>query len=242
MEVQMKRRLWWGLLVVGLLLLAGCQRATAQEQSQSELASRTIQLSGAGRVDAAPDVAVLRLGVQTEAEQASGALTQNSQQMQAVIDALKEGGVETQDIQTQFISLQPRYQEPRTANEARKLIGYTANNSIEVRVRALEDVGGLLDAAVQAGANQIQDIRFEVSEPAQLLEQARERAWEDAQAKAEQFADLAGVTLGDVLSINESSQGPGPVVREAVTAAQAVPIQPGSEAVTVNIEVTWLLR
>jgi uncharacterized protein YggE len=115
---------------------------------------------------------------------------------------------------------------------------------VEVRLRDLEAIGGILDAAVQAGGNRIEGIRFEVSDPAPYLDQAREAAWNDAQHRAEQLASLAGAELGEVLTINASGRGPQPVVEQAVTAAAAapVPVEPGSQTIEVDLQVTWLLR
>jgi hypothetical protein len=103
-------------------------------------------------------------------------------------------------------------------------------------------VGDLLDAAVEAGANQVEGIRFEVTQQTDLLTQAREAAWEDAERKAQQLADLAGGELGDVISINESTTVPRPVRLEVEEARAAVPIQPGQEEIRVDLQVTWALE
>jgi uncharacterized protein YggE len=124
------------------------------------------------------------------------------------------------------------------------LAGYTATNLVGVRVRALDALGGILDAAVQAGGNRIEGIRFEASDPAAPLDQAREAAWNDAQHKAEQLARLAGVELGEVLTISESGRGPQPIVEQfvAAEAPAAVPIEPGSQTIEVDLQVIWNVR
>jgi uncharacterized protein YggE len=220
----------------------------AQGQTGSNQSQRTINVSGTGQVSARPDTAIITLGVQTEAEQASAALSQNNQQMQAMIDALKNAGVAAEDIRTQVINLQPRYEQPSSPTPSAlpgtpKLVGYIATNTVEVTVRKLDTLGQLLDTAVQAGSNQIQGIRFEVSNPASLLDQARSSAWQDAQHKAEQLASLAGAKLGTVITISETSQTPRPVVLETVQAARAaaVPVEPGTETIEVSVQVTWSL-
>lgn len=232
------------MLAAGLLAPAISPGLALQEEAVGDSPRRTVNVSGSGQVSAQPDIAVVTLGVQTEAEEAASALTENSQQMQALVDVLKDEDVAAEDIQTQVVRLRPRYEEEPRAEGQRELIGYTATNVVEVRIRDLDAAGGVLDAAVQAGGNSIEGIRFEVSEPAAYLDQAREVAWNDAQHRAEQLASLAGVELGGIMTINESGRGPQPVVERpmAVEAAAAVPIEPGSQSIQVDLQVTWYLR
>lgn len=238
-----------GLLVValGALVLSqtACGAATAQEATtDGEL--RTITVSGSGTVSAVPDEVVLRLGVETMEETASEALSENNQQMEAVIAALRDAGIPSEGIRTQTVQLRARYETPPRETgpaEERELIGYVATNVVEARSDDLDVVGELLDTAVQAGANRIEGIRFEVSDPGEFLDQAREAAWQDAQDKADQLASLAGEELGDVLSIDESTTVPRPVgLGGAVEREAAVPIEPGAEDIQVNLQVTWSLR
>ena len=232
------------MLAAGLLAPAISPGLALQEEAVGDSPRRTVNVSGSGQVSAQPDIAVVTLGVQTEAEEAASALTENSQQMQALVDVLRDEDVAAEDIQTQVVRLRPRYEEEPRAEGQRELIGYTATNVVEVRIRDLDAAGGVLDAAVQAGGNRIEGIRFEVSEPAAYLDQAREVAWNDAQHRAEQLASLAGVELGGIMTINESGRGPQPVVERpmAVEAAAAVPIEPGSQSIQVDLQVTWYLR
>jgi len=227
-------------LIVTLLTQAGCASAPSLPQADSEQKPHTISVSGSGQASAQPDTAVVTLGVQTEAEEASAALSQNNERMQRLIDVLKEAGIDSEDIQTRSIQLRPRYEDD-SPKEQPQVIGYTASNIVEVRTSDLDAVGQLLDRAIQAGGNRVEGIRFEVSDPSQVLDQAREAAWNDAEHKATQITELAGVALGDVISINETSHTPGPVVREEFEKAAAAPIEPGSQTLEVNVEVTWEL-
>lgn len=209
---------------------------------------RTIRMSGTGVVSAPPDQVVLRLGVETSAETAQAALQQNNEQMTAVIESLKEAGIAAEDIQTRTIRLNPQYdsspQEPGQGPD-RQLLGYTASNTVEARSGDLDQVGELFDAAVEAGANQIDGLTFEVQDPQDLLAEARERAWENAQAKAEQMASLSGAELGDVLTITESTGAPRPYGLGGVemeAAQEAVPIERGTQNFQVELQVTWLLQ
>ncbi len=228
-----------------LVALVGCvPPGQAQFGDQDQ---RTISVSGSGVISAAPDQVTLRLGVETTAETASEALSQNSEQMTAVIDSLKDAGIPAEQIQTQTVLLNPRYETPpREPGEAqeRELVGYQASNIVLARTEDLDAVGQLLDTAVRAGANRIEGLRFEVSDPQDLLDQARDVAWEDAETKAQQLVALARAELGAVLSIDESTRTPGPVRMESVEMERVagVPVEPGSEEIQVELQVTWLLR
>jgi uncharacterized protein YggE len=234
------------LLVVILLLLSGCLQRQPIVEETSAL-THTIRVSGSGSVQAQPDVAIVILGVRTEAKEASQALAQNSERMQALLGTLKSTGVAAEDIQTQSVRLWPRYEdappESSTSGETRRLVGYSASNVVQVRVRDLGGLGGLIDTAVQAGGNEIQGIRFEIDDPSPLLDRAREAAWQDAQHKAQQLAGLAGLTLGEATKIEASDRALGPVVREmpAIEAARAVPVEPGTQNVEANLTVEWVL-
>lgn len=201
---------------------------------------RTVSVNGSGQVSGQPDRAVVRLGVQTEAESAQDAFNQNAAQMESLLAALQDADVASQDIQTQTIQLQPRYEQQ---DGSRTLVGYTAVNIVQITVRQIDDLGSILDAAVAAGGNTVEDIRFEISDLSDLLEQARDAAMMDAESKAQQLASLAGASLGEVLTIDETSQPPQPLEVSSVSMeAAAVPVQPGTESIQVTVQVTWRLQ
>jgi len=229
-------------LVAGYL---GSTRGHAQPLSQTqgqstESTTRTVQVSGTGEVQVEPDSAVISLGVQTEADTARAALDENNTKVQALLDSLQKGGIPSKNIQTQALRLTPRYE---TKDNSQTLAGYTATNIVEVRTDKLDSLGSLVDQAVSAGANTIENINFEVSDPENVSDQARETAMQNARHKAEQLAKLAGATLGPVVEIQESSRTPGPVFQSLAPAAEAaaVPVSPGSQNVSVDVQVTWTL-
>jgi hypothetical protein len=233
-------------LSVVLVISTGCG-GTAGAAQAGDGEQRTISVSGSGVISATPDKVSLRLGVETTAETASEALSQNNEQMTAVINSLKDAGIPAEQIQTQTVRLNPRYETPPREPgqiEERELVGYRASNIVEARTEDMDGIGQILDAAVEAGANRIDGLRFEVSNSQDLLGQARDAAWEDAEAKAQQLASLAGAELDDVLSINESPRAPRPVMMESVEMERAagVSVEPGSEEIQVDLQVTWLLR
>lgn len=242
-----KRNLIFSLILLVALAAGLLFKESASVQAQTPTTQpRTVSVIGIGQVNSQPDNAVIVLGVQTQAETASQALTRNSAQMQVLIRSLRQGGVQSADVQTQTIQLQPQYQQPASSSgdQTGQLIGYIATNTVEVRVRDLDKLGSLLDAAVQAGGNTIQNIRFEVSDPAKQLDQAREAAMKDAKDKAEKLAALANAKLGPVYTISEYSQTPLPFFSPSVAAAEqaAVPVQPGTQTVEVEVNVSWYLE
>jgi hypothetical protein len=103
-------------------------------------------------------------------------------------------------------------------------------------------IGELLDAATEAGANRVEGINFEVTNPEEVLSQARELAWENARQKGEELAGLSGADLGEVLSISESTRGPQPVYLRAEEMEAAVPVQPGTEEIRVELQIVWALE
>jgi uncharacterized protein YggE len=202
-------------------------------------------------------VAVITIGVETNAEDAGAVLAQNNEQMQALIDTLEGAGIAAEDIQTHSIQLyspdaqtfgtQGATQEapPDTASGERgPATGYRAVNLVEARVRDLAQVGAVIGQAVQAGANQIYGIRFELSDPQAALDQARQEAWDEALHKAEQWAELTGAALGEVLTINEY-QSPIPYAAESALARGApadVPVEPGTQTIQLEVQVSWRLE
>ena len=234
-------------LLLALVVTAAPSPLLAQESVDdgANQPQRTLSVSGSGTVSGRPDVAVVTLGVQTDAEEAAAALSQNSDQMQALVDALTGAGIAEKNIQTQVVRLQPQYRQTDSqTGGTSELIGYRATNLVQVRVEALDSLGQILDAAVQAGGNTIENISFEISDSTDLVSQAREAAWNDALGKAQQLAELAGAELGPVMTISETSRTPSPVIERAVAAQAAapVPIQAGTQDVEVDISVTWSLQ
>lgn len=230
--------------VLALLSTLGYSLVKARpiQQESPPASESTVSVSGTGQVQAAPDRAVIRLGVETEAETAENALAQNSTQMQSLLDALSAAGIASENIQTQSVRLMPRYQFGDERDD-RTLVGFAAANFVRVQTDQLDSLGVLLDEAVSAGATTIENVSFAVSDQTEFVDQARQAAVEDARYKAEQLAELTGAELGAVLQINESSDVPRPVRREAevMEEAAAVPIEPGTESIRVSVQITWTL-
>ncbi|MEX2157974.1 MAG: SIMPL domain-containing protein [Dehalococcoidia bacterium] len=231
-------------IAVALAFLGiGCtDDSTTVLPSNSEAPGVTV--SGSGSVFGEPDVALITLGVDASAQSVGDAREQAAASMDAMLNALKDGGVAENDIQTQRVSVQPQYDYSGNKQE---LIGFTVSNIVTAKVRAIDDTGDLLDAAVTAGGNlaRVESLSFTIDDPSTLEEQARRDAMAEARAKAETLADAGGVELGEPISISETG-GPVPVSFGAEAAFQAAdtstPIETGQLEVQVSVQVVYGLQ
>lgn len=205
----------------------------------AEPTERLIVVEGSARLSLPPDLATVSLGVVAEADTAAAALADNSAATARLIAAIKADGVAPADIQTSELSVYPRYSEA-TETAAPRLVGYAVRNRVTVKLRALDRLGGLLDAAVKAGANEIDGIVFSVADADKRLDEARREAVADARRKAKIYAAAAGIGLGPVVSIRETTAA-GPPVRPMMrmAAAEAVPVEAGEVELSVGLVVSF---
>lgn len=208
---------------------------------------RTISVSGLGTVTAEPDIASISTGVVSEAETAKEAMAKNSAVMSAMIDALKASGLDAKDIQTTNLSVQPRYQSSRDGRPP-SINGYTVHNQARIIVRDIKRLGDILDQAIRLGSNQISGISFEVSRADDLRDEARKLAMANAQRKAKLYAEAAGASLGQPLSIEEP--GSFPIFRPMAGMARAAlagdgaapPVEAGSLKLEAHVNVTFAIK
>ena len=209
-----------------------------------------IVVSASGSVDAAPDMAVLSMTVRREAKTARAALDQNNADMNKVIAALKGQGIAERDLQTGGFSISPKMSYPNrsAADRTPRLVGYTVQNTLTVRIRDLSRLGKVLDQSVSLGVNQGGGIRFTNDKPAPIIEQARTRAVKAAMSKAQTLAAAAGVGLGDILEISERTRQPRPVamaqgrMAASAVAKDSVPLQAGENSYSVHVSMRWSIR
>ena len=206
----------------------------------------TVSVTGQGESSAAPDIAVVTVGVTVQAPSAAEAMRQNTERQQVIIDTLKTRGIEPRDIQTSGLNLNP-VQDYSREGKPPVVTGYQATNLVTVRVRQLPLLGEALDALVGAGANEINGISFQREKMTEAENEARARAVENAQLRAQIIANAAGMDLGRLLSIADQSgrQGPQPMMRAmAMDSAKesAVPVEAGELSVAAEVSVTWELR
>ena len=226
-----------GLLVVALGGVVRPHAAHGLEPAQTEL-ERTLLVNGTGAVTTVPDRAEVSFGVISEGVTARAALSANSAEMRRVIEALKGAGVDERDIQTQQVSLSPRY-----SGNGERVVGYTAQNTVAARLRDLDRAGAVIDAAVSAGANQVFGPSLIRSDRTEIYRNALRAAVADARAKAQALAAASGVALGRVVNVVESGAAPPPMpVAEGATRQDApAPIEPGTQTLEANVTVTFAI-
>jgi uncharacterized protein len=213
--------------------------AFALPMAASALAEATITVTGEASVAATPDMAVVSLGVTTEGASAAEAMAANSKALAGVIERLKSAGIAEHDLQTANLSLNPNwvgYDQGQTPS----ISNYVAMNMLNVRVRDLAALGGVLDASIADGVNTLNGITFELTAPRPVQDEARKSAMADATIKATLYAEAAGVTLGKIVSIAEQQSygGPMPVFMGAKDTAP-VPVASGQIALQAAVVVTY---
>lgn len=228
------------LLACALAFAAAPAPAFADEKPRQ----RTVSVTGDGKAKARPDTAHITTGVVSDGDTARAALDANSGAMTAMIDALKNLGIEAKDIQTVNFAVHPRYTRAKEG-EAQKISGYRVVNTVQVTVKKIDELGQILDAVVAQGSNEIGGVSFSIDKAEALSDEARRKAIDDARRKASLLAEAAGATLGRVMTIAEDMPHPLPrqtFARAAVAAESAPPIEPGEQSLSVRVNVTWELE
>jgi uncharacterized protein YggE len=223
--------------LAGALLLGGCASGQTPELGRPAPTDRaSITTRGVGTVAGTPDTLTVVLGVQTRAASAADALTDNTTRATGLLDVLRGRGVADRDLRTSGLSISPTFE-----NDGR-ISGYQVSNEVTATLRDIAGAGALVDAAAQAAGDavRVQQISFGIDDDAEPRAQARADAVRQAVTQARQLADAAKVGLGPILSITEVTEGlpPVPASARADAAMQAaVPIEPGTQDVTVTVEV-----
>lgn len=234
-----------GFVIVAALAAAALIGPRSGYSATDNAYPRLISVSGTGEIKTKPDMAIVNSGVTSEGRTAQEALAKNNSAMTAVIAELKAAGVAEDDIQTSNFSVSPQYL-PYETGKAPRISGYQVSNQVTARVKELAKLGAILDKLVNAGSNQINGISFDVNEPKPFLDDARKKAVADARAKAELYASAAGVTLGRVVQISESSNviPPQPMFRgaEKMMAPSAVPIATGQQTLSTDVSITYEIQ
>jgi uncharacterized protein YggE len=224
------------LAALGLFVaaLAGAARPESASGLAAQLRAEGITVNGTAFVQAVPDRADFSFGVQSTGRTASAALDANSAEMRKVIAALRAAGVAAAEIQTQQVSL-----SPRLSDDGESIVGYVAQNSVSAHLRDLDRAGAVIDAAVAAGANQVYGPSLTRSNAAELYRNALRASVADARTKAQAIAAAAGVALGPVIGVTETGGAPVPVTGKATAAADAAPIEPGTQEIQASVMVTF---
>jgi len=209
---------------VGLPDLAGAQDAPEGD---------TITVTGIGSIEAVPNEAQMSFGVETRAPTAKAAVAANADAMRRIINALRQA--RGREIATQWVSVYP------VTNDTGAVDGYSASNSVSATAD-VDDAPALIDAAAEAGANQISGPGLSSSNAEALYRQALGKAVAEARARAEVLAKAAGRSLGEITNISESTATPYPYAERAALDSASTPIVPGEQETSASISVTFALR
>lgn len=227
-------------LAVVVLIVFAVGSAAAEEKP----ALRTISVMGTGSVIATPDAAEISAGVVSTGVTAAEALAENTKRMSAVFEGLKALGVADRELRTSGFSVSPIYRrQSRDSGEPPAVAGYRVSNIVHVRLRDAGDVGRVLDRVVGLGANNVNSVRFVVSDRDDKLQAALADAVKNARERAGLMAAAAGATLGPVIEIREDvGPGPRPVFAMAARAEAAdVPVSAGEETLQVSVQAIFAL-
>jgi uncharacterized protein YggE len=226
---------------VATLTLSGCDAKSSPIAATSGDV-RQVTVVGTGEVQGTPDTLTINAGMEVIAPDAAGALNQTSQRQKAVVDALVGSGIDRKDINTSQVSVQPQY-----AGTNSTIHGYRATNTIVIKVRQLDTAPQAFTLIADNGgdAMRINNVTLAIEDDSQLVREARAHAFNDAKNRAEQYALLAELDLGKVLSISEAPSStpptPYPATRGGAAEMAAVPIEPGQQTVGFSVTVVYEL-
>jgi uncharacterized protein YggE len=202
---------------------------------------RQVTVVGSGQVQGVPDTLTADVGIEFTAPDVAVAMNQTNDRQQAVINALAGAGLDRKDISTTTVTLQPQYSN----GEPAIITGYRATNAIRVKIHPTDAASRMLAVIVSTGgdATRISSVSYSIADDSQLIKDARARAFNDAKARADQYAQLSGLRLGRVISISEVSgaqpAGGGPPAPPR--GASAVPLEPGQQTVSFSVTAVWEL-
>lgn len=228
------------LVVLAMILLVATGSAcNAKNPEAAGSSPRQVTVNGSGQVQGAPDTLTADVGIEFTAPDVTAAMNQTNERQQAVIAAVQNAGVDSKDVSTTEVTLQPQY-----GGAGGTVTGYRANNSVRVTIRKLDAASHVLGVIVGTGgdATRINSVHYSIEDNLQLLKDARARAFQDAKNRAEQYAQLANLRLGQVISISEPGAAPpAPTPMPRAPMATEVPLTPGQQTVGFSVRVVWQL-
>lgn len=231
--------------LLAMILFSACSNVQPANTG-ADSAQKSITVTGTGVVKIVPDIAYINIGVTSQNEVVTDAISENSAQAQAIKDALIKLGVEEEDIQTSSFSVYPQSNYDYQGN----ITGTTfvVNNNVYVTVRDLSTMGELLGKITESGANSIYGIDFDVQDKSDALTQSRELALEFARQQAEEIAEASGVKLGDILTISVYSNDVPYIVSDSYglggggyQSAAKVPISAGNYVISSSVTVQYAI-
>ncbi|MCW2707683.1 MAG: hypothetical protein JWM22_1525 [Frankiales bacterium] len=228
------------LAVFGAFMLGG-RGTRAAVAADAPASTNGVVVDGVGKVSGTPDVLRVTMGVSVRRADVSKALDAANAAETNLRNALIKNGVAKADLQTSDVSVYPSYDNRWHRN------GYAVNETVTAKLRNLAKAGAVMSKAVSAAGNEavLQGVSFSLEDNKALLTQARDAAYADARDKAGQYAKLSGRALGKVELVTESTSAPvdlhGLYDNGSAKLASSVPIDPGSQQVSVSVTVRWAL-
>ena len=214
---------------------AGVLEPSGARGQTPDAASGTVTALGTGSADVTPNRASFAFGTVSQARTAAAAMGASAEAATRVVNALRRAGVDHDDIQTSEVSL-----APRTNDNGDEIVGYTATNTVTANVDRIADAGGVVDAAVAAGANQVYGPNLLASDQDATYRNALKAAVAEARAKAETLAAAAGKSLGQVTAVTEGGAiSPLPMPTTGAAKDSAVQIEPGTQTIEASVSVTF---
>ncbi len=221
-------------------------------RAQTPPAVSSILVNGSGEVSVEADEATVRLGITREGKTANAVQQEVNQTARAIVDSIQRLGIDPKEIQTSQLSLFPVYSdgrgEPMQQQRQPTVIGYRASNVVSIRVTKIDQTGPVIDAGLQAGANQLEGVSFGLKDDKVPRQQALQKAAADAKAKAETLAGALGVQLGFILEANEAGVSfvrpmqAGPEMMMARAADVSTPVSAGQIQITANLTVRYRIN
>ncbi|MFN8487137.1 MAG: SIMPL domain-containing protein [Caldilineaceae bacterium] len=255
MKLQMGKRFFTSAMVAFVLvstlslgLLGWLRTPVAKAQDAAPAVPRTITVVGEGQVSIKPDTAHANIGVEVVKPTVKEASAENKKVIATVLEVLKKQGIAEKDIQTSGFSIfAERFSQEGSGNGDQ--VRYHVSNNVMVVIRNLDKVGDVLDAAIEAGANNIYGVDFSLEDTSKIQSDARAKAIADAKAKAEDLGKLTGVTIGDVVSVSEVVGGNGADYTSNFSKASgggmgggaAVPVNAGELKLTMQLQVVYAI-
>ena len=200
-----------------IILLISAALITIQNtfaEGQKESLQRTITVNGTGAVAAAPDTVRLNLGVQSMNRDLNTAIDDNDRRINAIIEVIRDYGIDENDFNTSNFSVY--YQQPYNPETSPEEGVYNVNNNIFIELQNISEIGDFIEDALSAGANQFYGLEYSIKDSEPLIKEARKLAIEDAVALAEETAGYAGLTIGDIISIQEEPYYGAPLFAEGL--------------------------
>jgi uncharacterized protein len=244
MNTRVKAQCIQTLGALALLMTLPMLAAQAQDDMEKGKPARRLTVTGQGEIKVRPDKADITIGVVTENKSSQVAAKENAEESQRVQTAVKKLGIAEKDIQTVNYSVQPviDYNKP---NERGKptITGYRVYNQVRITIRDLPKMGDILDAATQAGSNNIEGISLGLEDSTAQEDSALEKAIREAKRKADRMAQAAGTRILGIYELNEGTNvRPIPMMYGrggAVAEAAATPIQPGELTVSATVTIVY---